>query len=459
MSKKYLFRKERPYSNPYRVLAMLVVVLGGVFLLRSYDRGEVKPFFDPTPTPTRTSNSYAMEGQTHFQAGNLDRAIAAYRQAVETEPNNAGLWAELAQIEAYSSSLLTTNERRETRLAEALQAAEKAVEIDPDSSSAHAIRAFVLDWYATYQEGDDVTDMLIEAEKAAQRALVLDQNNVLALAYSAEILLDQQKYDQAQQYIDQALQRGDHLMDVHRVHAGLLETLGAYQSAIAAYERAIEIAPNLTFLYIRVGVIYRFLGMSAANDTLQMQNYEKALDFFAQAVEKNKQLGIEDPNPYLAIGKVYSQMGEFFIASRNVERAVQIDPTSQDLYAELGMVYWRARNYEGAIPALKCAVKGCSASESCEVRGCDPANDPPIEIKGIPLRKIDQITVVYYYTYGSVLAGMYRPVGETADYCDRSLEVLGEVRSLFSDDPSIMSIVESSEAICESFGITRSSIP
>jgi tetratricopeptide (TPR) repeat protein len=354
---------------------------------------------------------------------------------------------------------LTTNERREARLAEALQAADQAVLLAPDDSSAHAIRAFVLDWNAFYQEGDDVTDMLIEAEKAAQRALVLDQNNVLALAYSSEILLDQLKYDQAQQYIDLALQRGGNLMDVHRVHAGLLETLGSYQLAIAAYERAIEIAPNLTFLYIRVGVIYRFLGMSAANQTLQMQNYEKALEFFARAVDKNKQLGIEDPNPYLAIGKVYSQMGEFFIASRNVERAVQIDPTSQDLYAELGMVYWRARNYEGAIPALKCAVKGCTPAESCEVRKCDPALESPIEITGIPLRKGDQITVVYYYTYGSVLAGMYRPVGETAEYCDRSLEVLGEVRSLFGDDPSIMAIVESSEAICASFGVTRGNAP
>ncbi|MCE1253014.1 MAG: hypothetical protein LWX83_05630, partial [Anaerolineae bacterium] len=61
-------------------------------------------------------------------------------------------------------------------------------------------------------------------------------------------------------------------------------------------------------------------------------------------------------------------------------------------------------------------------------------------------------TVVYYYTYGSVLAGMHRPYD---DKCTEAVQILGEVRDGFKDDPIIINIIEPSEQICASFGITR----
>jgi tetratricopeptide (TPR) repeat protein len=244
-------------------------------------------------------------------------------------------------------------------------------------------------------------------------------------------------------------------MDVQRVRASILETLGDYQGAIEAYNRAIELSPNLTFLYIRAGVIYRYLGMVAPDKSpVQTQNYDTALEYFAKAVELNKQLNINDPVPYIAIGKVYTQMGEFFVASRNAKKALQIDPTSPDLYGQLAMVYFKARNYESAIPAFQCAIEGCQPAVSCEVREC-LEGDPNVTIEGLPLESNDSATVVYYYTYGSVLTGLHRPVGPTSGYCQRALTVFDRVREVFGTEPSIMSIVEASESICASYGVTR----
>ena len=447
LSQKYIFRKERSTSNPVRVMILLVLVIGGLFILRGYERQEIEPLFQPTPTPTRTSNSFALEGQTQFSAGNLNGAIAAYQQALQSDPNDALLWAQLAQIQTYSYKAMTTNETRRARLEEALQSANKAVELAPDDSTAHAVRAFVLDWNAGLSDDPKQREtLLVEAELATTRALVLDQNNVLALAYAAEIYNDEQKWDLAQQSIQLAVERNPDLMDVQRILAYIRETQGDYRGAIEAYEEAIAIAPNLTFLYINVGVIYRHLKI-----------YDLALDYFAKAVDRNKTLGIEDPIPYVAIGKVYAQLGEFFIASLNAKRALQIDPYSADLYGQLGMVYFKARNYESAIPALKCATLGCDVQASCEVRECDPDKDPPIEIAGIPLEDNDQTIVVYYYTYGSVLAGMYRPVGKTSGYCQDAVGVLAEVRQKFSSDPTIMNIVEASEEICASYNVSQTS--
>ncbi len=437
--KRFLFRRQQTGSNPYRVLFLLVLVLGSVFLLRGYGEGSVKPLHEPTPTPTRVPDSHALEGEVHFHAGNLNSAIEAYRKALQQSPNNGHIWAELARIQVYSSRLLTTDALKKQRLQEALESANMAVKTAPEDSTASAVRAFVLDWNANPAlAGKDHDALLTEAEQEAVRAINLDNQNALALAYYAEILIDQQKWVQAQGYITQAVERDPSLMDVHRVYALLMETLGRYPEAIQSYQRAIEINPNLTFLHLQVGILFRHL-----------KQYEKALDYFAQAATINEQLGVKDPMPYIAIAKTYAQTGDFFIASRNMRKALTFDPTSEDVYGQLGIIYFKSRNYEGAIPALRCAIYGCSAKESCEVRGCNESKDPPIELKGMPL---SGNTLVYYYTYGSVLAGMHRA---GLDNCALALKTFDEVRKQYANDATIMQIVQASEQICASFGVTR----
>jgi tetratricopeptide (TPR) repeat protein len=192
-----------------------------------------------------------------------------------------------------------------------------------------------------------------------------------------------------------------------------------YNEAIEEYTRASSINPNLTFLLIRTGVIYRHLAQTSQNEEIGRFNTTKRWTGLPAAVNINRQLGINDPIPYIAIANTYTQMGEFFIAGRNIKAALGFDPTNPNVYANLGMVYWRSRNYEGAIPAFKCAVRGCDAKESCLVREeCSEDTpieevDPQIEIQGLEL---DSSTVVYYYVYGSVLAGMHRP-GDPNNYC------------------------------------------
>src|SRR5690606_23764240 len=116
----------------------------------------------------------------------------------------------------------------------------------------------------------------------ALRAYQLDPNNALALAYYAEILADQQKWVQAEQYARQAVERDPNSMDTHRVLGYVFETIGAYNSAIEQYRAAAAINPNLTFLYIRIGRNYRE----------GIQNPELALEYFDRAAKINEQLGV-----------------------------------------------------------------------------------------------------------------------------------------------------------------------
>jgi len=458
-----LLFKRRSQSNIYRMFLWVVMILGGVWMLQQMDKGEIKPLFQETPTPTRAPNSYLLEGESNFTAGNLDGAILAYEEALALNPNDAETWAKLARIQAYSSAFLITNERKKDRLLVALASADKAVALAPESSNAHAIRAFVLDWNANsdFYTTEEVQSFLAQADQAALTAQQLDNTNTLALAYYAEILVDQQKWNQAEIIMKQVFENedADGLMDVHRINAYVLETLGDYNLAISEYEKAVALEPNFTFLYLRIGANYRRLAFGVAStqgEEAARPIYEQSLEYFDKAVKINEQLGVEDPLPHLSIARTYSQLGEFFIAARNVQTALEYQPTNSDIYGQLGVIYFRSRNYEGAIDSLKCATYGCSGEASCHGRGlekCFPNLDEnPVDVPGL---KLEPNTIVYYYIYGSVVAALSR---QSDNNCDQALKTMDEVNAELNTNPddyvdgreTIISIIQAAEEICQS---------
>jgi tetratricopeptide (TPR) repeat protein len=400
-----------------------LLIVGGLSALRGINTGEIQPLFVPTPTATRSATSYREEGTAFFEAGNLEEAIGAYEDALEISPDDYVGWTELARIQTYSSSLLTQERKRE-RLTEALASIDRAVALAPEDSMVHAVRAFVLDWSAgAAGSAAERQALLSEASTEAILSVTLDGQNVLALAYQAEVFVDQQQYTQATQYAERALLLDPNSFDVRRVNAYVLEAGGYYGPAIEEYKLAAEIAPNMTFIYISIGQNYR-----------QLNLHDQALEYFDRAASINEVLGLRDPLPYVAIAKTYSRMGEFFAAALNAEKAIDIDPGDPDLYGQLGTIYFRSRNYEGSIPVLRCAIEGCTAAENEEAS----AGRWTVDVFGMEL---NDTTLVYYYTYGSVLSAL--------NQCDQAFPVLDELSSAYSEDAVVMAIVSESLQVCE----------
>jgi len=443
-------------SNPWRILLYLLLIVFGVQLTRMVEAGRVKPVLSATPLPTRTSNSFSDQGKAFFAIGDMEAAIDAYQSAAEVEPENGFIWADMARIQVYSSELRTNSQLRQVRLAEARQSIEQALALAPDESYIHAVRALVYDWSATAEDTLAMRDeFLTEAEAAAVRANQLDPDNPLGLAFYAEVLTDQQKWAQALDLAEQAVDRsedlgeslGDTRMDIYRVYGTVLESLGLYRRAIEEYERAALYTPNLAFLYLNIGVNYR-----------QLLDYDTALDYFNKAVQINEQLAddlqSQDPVPYLAIGKTYLQQGEFFAAALNIAKALAINPADADVYGRLGIVYYKARNYESAIPVLKCATEGCTAEESqavlCEMgyAECDPQSDAePLvgrQVDGLPLATS---SLEYYYTYGSALA-YYSGTEAYPDGCEQAETIFLQLMRTYGEDPIVAGIVEENRSIC-----------
>jgi tetratricopeptide (TPR) repeat protein len=307
------------------------------------------------------------------------------------------------------------------------------------------VYALVLDGLATSGKAtpEQRDDYLTSAYQQAVQARQLDPNNPLTLAFYAEISLDQQNWSQAEQYARQAVELGPDMMDTHRVYGTVLESIGAYRDAIEQYKLAADINRNLTFLYIQIGVTYRHLAGNDPGSPL----YQEALSYFEQAANINNQIGVKDPLPYIAIAKTYSQMGEFFIASRNAEKALAFNPNDPNTYGQLGIIYFKSKNYEGALVALQCAVVGCTLEEN-KVLDEIAAENPdwgvePLSINGLPLESLE---VAYYYVmYWQALAYMSRPANQ---YCEQAYPVLDQVRTKYPSDVVLMEIVDGSVAIC-----------
>jgi tetratricopeptide (TPR) repeat protein len=439
---------QRRTSNLYRVFFLLVLILAGIWLTTRLSTGRLRNPFDPTPTSTRTIDSLVLEGETQFKAGALDLAIAAYQQATtQGSSGDPRVWSELARIQAYSSRLLSNDSDRLIRLTEALQSADQAVALAPDDSDAFAIRSFVLDWNADpaldpLRAGDKkAADFIFDAEQDAVHALSLNSQNPLALAFYAEILVDEQKWNQAELYIEPALELGPQVMDVHRVYGYYLESTSNYRQAIEEYQKALEIYPNLTFLYITIGHNYRTLALLSNLPSQQGDLYDSARTSYAKSITINDQLKISDPSPYLAIAKTYAQQGQFFAAALNAQKAVELDPTNADLYGQLGNIYKRGRNFETSIIALRCAVEGCDAAQSCQAV---LAGSSCVGVEVEPL-VLNPNSATYYLDLGSVLSA-FAP--NRPEYCPEVVSLLSQVKDAYPENTIITRNADVGLAIC-----------
>jgi len=454
-------------SNPWRILIYIVLIASGILVTRLVEAGRVKPLLLPTPFPTRTASSYVEEGLVYFSAGDLKGAIDSFEMAVKLDPGNGRLLAELARIQTYASELTTNYQDRKARLDGAIASIDQAVALSPDDSFVHAIRALVYDWAAAAQESiSERNKYLNQAETSAVRANQLDPDDPLTLAYYAEVLTDQQKWAQALDLAERAVVQaeaqsdamGDTRMDVYRVYATVLESIGLYLRAIEEYEKAAAITPNLTFLYLRIGANYRQLGATNPIQSQRDQFMDLALEYFNRAAQINEQLSDDpskqDPVPYIAIGRTYLQQGEFFVAALNMARALAINPSDPDMYGQLGIVYYKARNYESAIPVLHCAVEGCSADESqvvlCELgyAECEPdaaqSSFSGQDVSGLPLASG---SLEYYYTYAAALA-YYSGTDVAPSGCLDAERIHEELLRVYGNDTIVRDIVEENREIC-----------
>jgi len=88
---------------------------------------------DETAKNPQNTNAWVQLGNEYFDASEHDKAIWAYRKALDLDPNNANVWTDMAIM--Y---------RRSGKPKEALQAFDKAIEVDPKHEPSRLNKGIVL---------------------------------------------------------------------------------------------------------------------------------------------------------------------------------------------------------------------------------------------------------------------------------------------------------------------------
>ncbi len=335
----YLSRPPRPPSSPRRVMVYVALIGAGLLYLRFQD--DLRRPVTPTPTPTRAAQSYVVEGQAHYEAGRLGAAGEAYVQAVALEPNRVDVLVTLARLLALVD-----------RTEEAIQRAQRAVEIDPRSAPAHAALAMAYDWHGTWLllHGRDVeaTEHYQKAISEAQEAIQHDPGYPEAHAYLAEAFMDVGQLVNAIEAAQAAVDLDPDRPDVQRAVGYVRESQGNYLGAAEAYQRAIRLDPSVPYLWLTLGRNYRVLSILVDGGY-----FDDAVAAFERAIRLDPNYGAA----YDELGWTYYNVQDYRQAAETLEQAIRVDPDSWSATNHLGITYYSNRNYEGAAEILPRAIE------------------------------------------------------------------------------------------------------
>ncbi|MEM9771009.1 MAG: tetratricopeptide repeat protein, partial [Cyanobacteria bacterium P01_D01_bin.73] len=249
-------------------------------------------------------------GRSHWRAGNLDRAIALYRQGTQREPDNAQGWLDLGLI--YSELG------------------------DEDAALKSWITGYgyeqngELAWQMArvYHRRDQLETAVSYYQDCAAAQLHEDQT----YGFLGDCFFALQRWSLASQTYSQALAYGTNHPPERYYQLGLaFVKQGRPMEAVAAYRRVLEKQPDNFELSMELAEVYTELGWSA----IAAKTYQDAIDS-----------GRSSATIYLKLGSVLRDQEEWSGAAIAYRSAIALAPQRGDLRAALAKIY----DKQGEIP-------------------------------------------------------------------------------------------------------------
>lgn len=346
-------RTQRP--SIWRI-AVLVVLIGAALYVNQVVVPATPPLFVPTPTPTRSPESFVNQAQEYYQAGKLAQASEAYKQAIASDPANPSNYIALARLQVFLGEYDS-----------AVENAQNALLKNPNNPLGHAVLGWALGFQGKYGE----------AELEIKKSLASDPSLALTHAYYAEILMNQGDfglYDRAAEESKKALDLDPTLLEARRARGIVFLNTQNLEQAVDEFQAAIAINKNIADLHLYLGVTYRAMGeLGLAQESL-LASYA---------------LNPTNTTALTELSRAFFADGRYAQAAQYAEEAVKVDPADPRLHGNLGISYYKNNDYASAIPALAFAVKGGVTEDG-------------VAVEGLPL---DYGKVMeYYWYYGFALA-------------------------------------------------------
>ncbi|MCA9909303.1 MAG: tetratricopeptide repeat protein [Anaerolineae bacterium] len=258
----------------------------------------------PTSTPRADPTERLSAAEGAWTTGAIEEAVSAYEDILPDVPNDVNVH--------YRVALGLLMDGRD---ADGLEAAEKAVNANPYSTDAWAIRSFALTENLRPEEGI----------ASALQALNLDNESARATAYLAYAYFEANQIDRAETTVDRALELDPESPEAYFVR-GYINHYSRFllDDARDDYLTALQYAPN--FIDVQINLSWLDWAVS---------NYEESRTRLLALIELN-------PNNldalYALAFVTYQAFGEPQQALDLMERCVGIDPENRACLYYLGNI-------------------------------------------------------------------------------------------------------------------------
>jgi TolB-like protein len=205
-------------------------------------------------------------------------AIAPKLEEVEIERANRKPTESLDAYDYFLRATASVHQGTKEAISEALRLYYRAIELDPEFSSAYGMAAWC---YAVRKMNgwmEDLGQEVRETTRLARRATELGRDDAVALCWGGYALAYVAgNVDDGLAFVDQALTLNPNLAAAWNYSGWLRIMLGEQQSAIGRFERALRLSPrDPTVFHMRTGIAYAYFlagdydtASSAARDALR----------------------------------------------------------------------------------------------------------------------------------------------------------------------------------------------
>ena len=297
---------------------------------------------------------YEKLGNLYFRTNKFDEAAKAYQHAMHLGTKNADVYYNLGQI----------YEKR-GKIDEAIVSYKQAIERYPEFADA---RLHLADIRMGRGNTQDAIEQYIEYLK-------LRPNNGEIHLRLARIFAKNKNFNLAEGSYLQGLRLMPDNPDVHRELAGIYRTKGLQDKALQHYNQALKLLPTDSESRNAIVAIY-----------VKDKKYDELVTLLKDAVKVTP----EDPNNHYKLGLIYDFKKDHENAIESYKKATELKPDHARALNALGRVYMKTGRLAEAKSALESAKKADPTMEEASVllnNIRDEFNPVPRKIKDIKVKK------------------------------------------------------------------------
>ena len=275
------------------------------------------------------SNPFAWQNvaELHRKQGRYEEALEWFEKVLAKDASNAlaqaGLGVSLYELKRYEP---------------ALGAMDRAIELAPDAPQ--TLTLHVLAGRALRELG-----RLDEAGRQFLRAAGAGARDVTPLVELWRLRIAQQRFDEADVHLRQALEAARGSTGALQNIAEALRKQGRYEESIETYRAVLALDPEFAMAYAGMG-----------DSLFRLERYEAAVESLDRSVDLH-------PHPPTAtarlilMGTASARMGRADAAATHYEHAVEIEPGNPDALDHLAKARFEAKRYEEALALYRALLE------------------------------------------------------------------------------------------------------